>query len=85
MGHDQVGVLDLLVTDQEDVDVERPRTPPLGWDSSRRGLQPAPELEELPWRAFGGQLDDEVEIGPLAGGPTDRFGLVERGDTHDVG
>ncbi len=48
MGHDEIGFLDLLVIDQEHVDVEGPRAEPLGPDSSRRRLQPAAELEQLP-------------------------------------
>ena len=80
MGDDQVGLVDLARPRPEDVGVEGAwapahacapgRPPPRGRGSARAGA-----------RGVGGrELDDEVEVGPLARRAAHRLGLVERRD-----
>ena len=79
MGDDQVGLVDVDVADQQDIDVERARTPALGPDAAGIASRPTwAAVQELPGGQVGLELQDAVEVGTLIGRPPDRVGLVDR-------
>ena len=81
--HLQVGLVDLLALDPEDVDVEGPRSPALEPHPRRRRLQPPALGEQAAGVEVGVELDDQVEEGALLG-PADRVGLVHGRHGHHV-
>ena len=77
-------VVDRLALHVEHVGVERARAPALQAHPARRRLELLAALEEAAGRVGGGQLDHQVEVGALAGGPAHRLGLVEGRDGDHV-
>ena len=82
MGNDQVGLVDLVVAGEQDVDVERAGPPPLAGDPPRLVLQTLGHLEQLAGRAIRFDGDDRVEVLGLLG-PADGVRLVDGRDRHD--
>ncbi len=82
MGNDQVGLVDLVVADEEDVDVEGAGAPPLARDPARLVLQPLGDLEELARRSIRLHGDDGVEVLRLLGS-ADRVRRVDGRHRHD--
>ena len=77
--HLEVGIGDDGVADEEDVDIESARSPPLHADALRRVLEPMREREELVRRERGLERDDGVEK-PALLRTSDGIGLVDGGD-----
>ena len=67
------------VPDEQDVDVEGPRTvPDRPHPSGPSDFEPSGELEQLPRRRVSWpELDDDVQVRVLAGRTPDRLGLVD--------
>ncbi len=82
VGHDEVGLVDLGVVDEEDVDVERAGAPPLAGHPPRLLLQTLGDLEQLARGAIRVDGDDGVQVVGLLG-PADRCRLVDGRHGHD--
>jgi hypothetical protein len=77
VGHDQVGLVDGQVADQEDVDIEGSRPPSLAPHALRLGLQAVSKLQELVGAERRLDGHDRVQVVGLRRS-TDGRGLVHR-------
>ena len=87
-GISEIGTAELHPLDPEHVDVERPGpsspdgAPPVG-----RAFQAVAQAEQLPRAQVGGELDHQVEVGPLgraAGAPVSYTSDTARTDEPSV-
>src|SRR5207253_9557962 len=86
MRNHEVGLVEFLVSDEQDVDVQRARAPPLQPDPPGSCLEPLGNLEELGRGECRIEGDDRVQIVRLRRS-ADGSGLVHRGygDDRDAG
>ena len=83
MRYDETGLVDLGATEPEDVEIERPGSPPLTTLPTRRSFGVQQPIEQLAGRVTGVHHRHRVEIGPLIGA-TDGIGLVQGRDRDEI-
>src|SRR5688500_15134958 len=84
MGNRQSGLVDRLAAVEQQVEIDRPRTPPLAALTTEPALDLEQRVEQLPWREAGLETHGAVQERRLLG-DSDRLGLAQLRDRDDAG